>query len=131
MIVGIIALVAAFVVAGIVLGRQTSHQKKAAIADLKREKEALAQTDIFDLVLEEIEDLGLRSIEGAEELQPGVLLKTWRDHSEVVEGCPDRSNLHFEVADGVEPSEATDEDVTLVCDGTSESDDPPGTDPGD
>ncbi len=117
MIIAIAVVFLALIVTGIVLGRQTKRRKKEAIADLERQREEIAQKDIFALILEEVDDLDLRSIAGADDLQPAVLLKTWKDHATVVEGCPDRSRLRFVVADGVDPAEATDGDVTVVCDG--------------
>jgi hypothetical protein len=123
--------VVAFLAVGIMLGRQTKRQKLAAIEDLKREKEQIAQQDIFTLIMAEIEDLDLRSIPGAQDLQPGVLLKSWSDNKELVERCPDRSKLRFVVAEGVEPEKAADEDVTLVCEGHPDDGDLSGDDPTD
>ena len=116
----------AFLAVGIMLGRQTKRQKTAAIADLKREKEQVAQHDIFAMITAEIDDLDLRSIPGAEELQPAVLLKAWSDNKDIVERCTDRSRLRFVIADGVEPDKAADEDVTLVCEGEPDDSDVAG-----
>lgn len=123
--------VVAFLAVGIMLGRQTKRQKVAAIEDLKREKEQIAQQDIFALIMAEIDDLDLRSIPGAQDLQPGVLLKAWSDNKKLVDRCADRSRLRFVVAEGVEPDKAADEDVTLVCEGEPDDVDLPGDDPTD
>jgi len=118
--------VVAFLAVGIMLGRQTKRQKVAAIEDLKREKEQIAQQDIFALILAEIDDLDLRSVPGAQDLQPGVLLKSWSDNKKLVERCADRSKLRFVVTEGVEPDTAADEDVALVCEGEPDDADSDG-----
>jgi len=115
MIVAIVLVVFAFLVVGIVLSRQTSKTKKAAIADLEAEKEEVGTFDIFALVESEVNALGLVDIEGSKEIPHGVLLKIWRDNADTVDSCVDRLHLRYVVADGVDPSSATDEDVTLEC----------------
>ncbi len=115
MTVAIVAAIVAFLVIGIVLGRQTKHRKQKAIENLKRAKQEIEHIDIFVLVAAEIDDLDLRSITGAEDLQPAVLLKAWKDNLDVVERCHDRTGLQFVVAHGVSPDKATSDDVTLVC----------------
>ncbi|MCL1598296.1 MAG: hypothetical protein M3094_03865 [Actinomycetia bacterium] len=126
MIFAIAATIATFLAIAFVMGRQTKRIKQAAIEDLEREKEELAQTDIFVLVMAEIEDLDLRSIDGAADLEPAVLLKVWRDNSDVADQCSDRTHLRFVVTDGVDPDMATAEDVTLICDGAQTDADQPG-----
>jgi len=116
MITVVVAAVVAFVVIGVVMSRQTKQRKKEAIEDLKREKKEVGSTDIFSIVTAEVEDLGLRSISGADDLQPEVLLKVWKDNANVVERCDDRANLRFVLAMGVTAQEARSTDVTLVCD---------------
>ena len=115
MIVAIVLVVFAFLVVGIVLSRQTSKTKKAAIADLEAEREEVGTFDIFELVESEVNALGLVDIEGSKEIPHGVLLKIWRDNADTVDSCVDRLHLRYVVADGVDPSSATDEDVTLEC----------------
>lgn len=119
MITVVIATVVAFVVIGVVMSRQTKQRKQAAIEDLKREKKEVGSTDIFSIVTAEVEDLGLRSIAGADNLQPEVLLKVWKDQSDLVERCDDRANLRFVLATGIAAQEARNTDVTLVCDGAT------------
>ncbi len=121
MIAVAVAAVIAFVVVGVVMSRQTKQRKKAAIEDLKREKKEVGSTDIFAIVTAEVQDLGLRAIAGADDLQPEVLLKVWKDNSVVVERCDDRANLRFVLATGIPSQEATSSDVSLVCDGTMRS----------
>ncbi len=117
MITVVIAAIVAFVVIGVVMSRQTKSRKQAAIEDLKREKKEVGSTDIFSIVTAEVEDLGLRAIAGADNLQPEVLLKVWKDQSDVVERCDDRANLRFVLEPGVVAQEARNTDVSLVCDG--------------
>jgi len=117
MITVVVAAILVFVVIAVVMGRQTKQRKSAAIEDLKREKKEVGHTDIFSIVTAEVEDLGLRSISGADNIQPEVLLKVWKDKADVVERCDDRANLRFVLAMGVPPQEARNTDVTLVCDG--------------
>jgi len=116
MITVVVAAVVVFVVIGVVMSRQTKQRKQAAIEDLKREKKEVGSTDIFSIVTAEVEDLGLRSITGADNLQPEVLLKVWKEKSDVVERCDDRASLRFVLATGVTAQEARNTDVTLVCD---------------
>ncbi|GMR01952.1 MAG: hypothetical protein BMS9Abin20_0276 [Acidimicrobiia bacterium] len=115
MITVIVAAIVAFLVIGIVLSRQTKHRKQEAIDDLKREREEIEHIDIFTLIAAEIDELDLRSITGADDLQPAVLLKAWKDNLDVVKRCRDRAGLRFVVTHGVSPDKATNDDVTLVC----------------
>jgi len=117
------AAVVAFLVTGIVLSRITSTRKKEAIASLEQEKKAVGRYSIVDLVAEEVDDLGLRSIEGADGLPPDVLLKAWTD-TKSVHDC-DHSRLRYVTDPDVAPGEALPKDVKLVCD------DPPSQPPPD
>lgn len=114
LIVIIVAGVLAFLVTGIVLSRITSSRKKEAIASLENEKKAVGRYSIVDLVSEEVDDLGLRSIEGAEGLPPDVLLKVWTTTASVHD-C-DQSNLRYVITADVTPEEALPDDVKLVRD---------------
>ena len=127
MTVIILAAIIAFVVIGVVMSRQTKQRKDAAIEDLKREKEEVGHVDIFALVTAEVEELGLRSIPGAEELQPEVLLKVWKDNTNVIDQCDDRANLRFVRAPSVDPQKASSDDITLVCEGRLKESPPPAT----
>ena len=113
----------AFLAVAIVLSRNTSRQKKAAIASLREEQEAIGHYDIMAMANEEIETLGLRSIEGAEGLAADVLLKSWKDAPEGVHDC-DREALRYVVDADVEPARATAANVRLVC-STAADEDPP------
>lgn len=113
LIVITVAGVLAFLVTGIVLSRITSSRKKEAMASLETEKKAVGRYSIVDLVSEEVDDLGLRSIEGAEGLPPDVLLKVWTTTASVHD-C-EQSHLRYVIDDDVTPEEALPDDVKLVC----------------
>jgi hypothetical protein len=113
MIPVVIAAIVAFVVIGFILARSASSRKKQAVESLQAEKEAVGAYSILDLVTDEVDDLGLRSISGAEAIPPDVLLKVWKD-AEPVRGNTDKDHLAYEVAEGVTPVDATAEDVTLT-----------------
>jgi len=115
MTVAIVLGVVAFFVVAAVLSRQTSKIKKRAIADLEAEKETVGIFDIFELVESEVNALGLADLEGATDIPHGVLLKVWSDSEEIVNSCQDRSHLRYVVAGGINPADASDEDVTLEC----------------
>lgn len=110
-VIGFVALL----VAGIVLSRNASNTKKGAIEDLKREKEQVGTFDIFDLVESEVEALDLTEIDGAQDVPHHLLLKVWSESQDVVENCADRSHLRYVLADGVDPADAANGDVTLEC----------------
>jgi hypothetical protein len=116
MIIGAVALLIAFIVTGVVLGRQSAQRKKEAIESLKAEKASLRTVSILDLAREEIEELGLEHIEGADGLPTDVMLKVWKEASTRVADC-DRADLRYVVSDGVDPTQATVKDVTIMCGG--------------
>jgi hypothetical protein len=112
----IFVAVVALIVWGVIASRRTSENKKEAMADLKLQQEQIEPFDIHSLVTDEIADLELRSIPGAAGIPASVLLKTWKDNIETANRCPSRDLLSFVVTPGLDPSEALDSDVTLVCD---------------
>ena len=113
LIVVTVAAVVTFLITGIVLSRITSSRKKEAIASLEQEKKSVGRYSIVDLVAEEVDDLGLRSIEGAEELPPDVLLKAWTN-TRSAHNC-DRDRLRYVTEPDVKPQDAMPEDVKLIC----------------
>lgn len=115
MTMAIVLGVVAFLVVAVVLSRQSSNTKKRAIADLEAERESVGTFDIFELVESEVRVLDLTGIEGAPGIPHGVLLKVWSDSADVVESCIDRAHLHYVVPEGIDPEDATDDDVTLEC----------------
>ena len=107
----IIVVVIVVVVGMIMLSRSGSQRKKEAIADLQREKDSLHTPDILELVEQEVTESGIADLPGAEGIDPVVLLKVWRrDGDDCAKG-----QGSFVVVDGVEPSAATEADVTFEC----------------
>lgn len=115
MIVAVVLMLIAFIVVGILLSRQTRKSKKRAIADLDAEKENVGAFDILALVESEVSALGLERIEGSESIPHGVLLKVWSDSQGIANSCDDHAHMRYVLAEGVDPAEATDADVTLEC----------------
>jgi hypothetical protein len=115
MIAAVVLILVAFIVVGVMLSRQATKTKKRAIADLEAERETVGTFDIFDLVESEVNTLGLDEIEGAESIPHAVLLKIWSDSQNIVDSCTDRAHLRFVIAEGVEPSNAGEDDVALEC----------------
>jgi hypothetical protein len=107
----IIIIVIVVVVGMIMMSRSGSQRKKEAIADLQREKDSLHTPDILELVDEEVTDSGIIDLPGAEGIDPVVLLKVWKRDGD---DCP-KGEGSFVVANAVEPSAATEADVTFDC----------------
>ncbi len=112
MTVPLIIIVIVVVIGGmIMLSRSGSQRKKEAIADLQREKDSLHTPDILELVDQEVKESGITDLPGAEVIDPVILLKVWkRDGGDCAEG-----QGSFIVVDGVDPSAATETDVTFEC----------------
>jgi len=107
----IIVVVIVVVVGMIMLSRSGSQRKKEAIADLQREKDSLHTPDILELVEQEVTESGIADLPGAEGIDPVVLLKVWRrDGDDCAKG-----EGSFVVVEGVEPSAATETDLTFEC----------------
>lgn len=115
MTIAIVLGVVAFLIVAAMLSRQSTKNRKRAIDDLEKEMESVGSFDIFELVESEVRALDLTDIEGAPGIPHAVLLKTWSDNQEVAESCHDRAHLRYVVTDGIDPQDATDDDVTLEC----------------
>ncbi len=112
--VPVIIIIVIVVVGGmIVLSRSGNQRKKKAIADLDHERESRHIPDIFELVAEEVRESGIADLPGANGIDPVILLKVWKRDRE---DCPEETGT-FVVAEGMEPSNATETDVTFECDG--------------
>ena len=120
MVGAIIDGVIEFVVIAVVLSRQTSARKREAMESLAEEKRLVGSYSIADLAEDEIAELGLRDIEGTEDLSSDVILKVWKDSAHVRQAC-DREHLRYVVADGVDPREAHVMDVHLECTSPNQS----------
>lgn len=112
MTTGIIAAIVAFVIVGVVLGRQTAQRKKEAIASLKEEQEKISSVSIIDIANAEIDELGLRTIEGGPDLSPDVILRVWKDAPPDLKKLP-HADLRFVVDEGTDPSDAPFDKVHL------------------
>ena len=107
----IIIVVIVVIVGMIMLSRSGSQRKKEAIADLQREKDSLHTPDILELVSQEVSESGITDLPGAEGIDPVVLLKVWKRDGDNCE----KGQGSFTVIEGVEPSAATEADVTFEC----------------
>jgi hypothetical protein len=115
-------------VVGFMLSRATARQKKEAIASLEAERNALASVTILDLVIAEVEDIGLRSIDGSDGVAPEVLLRAWNDARERTKQL-DHDRLRFVVVDADRSGELQPGDLRLEeRDGPSPTDHPAGSD---
>lgn len=101
----------ALIVAMVVLSRMGSRRKKQAIAELDKEREALHTPDIVELVADEVRETGIGELPGAAGIDPVVLLKVWKRDRD---GCGD-GDQRFVLADGVNPTDATEATVTFEC----------------
>jgi len=84
---------------------------------------------LMDLVRQEISELGIEQIPGADKISDPVALKVYKRDSAVRERCTHK-DIRFVVTRGVEPVEAHDDDVALYCPQCSEEptdDENPGT----
>jgi hypothetical protein len=111
MTAAIVGIVIAVFVVLVLLSWMQSSSNKEAVADLQREIAETHIPDILELVYQEVDDAGLRDLPGSTDVDPTVLLKVWkRDGAD----CPIGQG-EFQIAEGVQPSEATEDDVTFEC----------------
>lgn len=102
----------AFLVVMVLLSRMGRSRKEQALADLEREREAIKAPDIMELVHQEVVDLGLDKLEGADGIDPSVLLQVYR-RDEV--NCEDGAERKFVLADGTKPADADTDTLSLHC----------------
>jgi hypothetical protein len=112
MTLALVAIGIAFLVVMILLSRMGRARKQQAVADLEREREAIKVPDILELVHQEVVDLGLDRLDGAEGIDPSVLLQVYR-RDEV--NCEDGEKRHFVLADGINPEDADPDTLSLHC----------------
>jgi hypothetical protein len=112
---GVIILITALavIIVMVLLSRMGKQRKKEAVADLEREREAVKAPDIIELIQAEITELGIDRIEGSDSIDPSILLQVYR-RDEVI--CAEDSSLQFVLADGVDPSDADLDTLSLRCD---------------
>lgn len=113
MTLAIVGIGFAFLVVMILLSRMGRHRKRQALEDFDREREAVKPPDILQLVQEEVVDLGIDKIGGAEGVDPSVLLQVYRRD---VGNCQDGAEMRFTIADGVEPADVDQDTLSLSCD---------------
>lgn len=112
MIPAVVAIGIAFLVVMVLLSRMGRTRKQQAVADLEREREAIKAPDILELVHQEVVELGIDRIEGAEGIDPSVLLQVYR-RDEV--NCADGAERRFVLADGTDPRDADTDTLSLRC----------------
>ena len=113
MTLAIVGIGFALLVVMILLSRMGRHRKQQALEDFNRERDAVKPPDILQLVQEEVVDLGIDKIEGADGIDPLVLLQVYRRDVEI---CADGAEMCFTVAEGVEPADADQDTLSLSCD---------------
>lgn len=112
----------ALIIVGVILGRQNSKQRKLAVASLEAERAAIGNPTILDLVIEEVEELGLRDIDGADDIEPDALLRTWK-------AAPESIRAH-EPGDLRIATGASGDDIRLVASGPDHDSGTADADPG-
>jgi len=105
----------AVLVVMVVIARNSSHVKREAREDLKREREQLKPPDIMDLVRQEAEESGVLAVPGADGVELPIRLKVWQRDGDVRDAC-DPSHLRFVLTEGVDAEAATPESLHLECD---------------
>lgn len=113
MTLAIVAIGFAFLVVMVLLSRMGRTRKRQALEDLEKEREAFKPPDILELVRQEVVELGLDQLEGAEGIDPSVLLQVYRRDED---NCEEGATKRFVVADGVDPANADPDTVSLSCD---------------
>jgi hypothetical protein len=93
-----------------------SRRRNAARADLAREKQTVVEQDILALVQEEVAETGVDQIPGADGVDITVRLRVWHRDAEVRDECAGEGRLRFQVDEDAEPSDASADQVRLVCD---------------
>ncbi len=98
--------------------RKSRRQRKL---EQLREADPLPEPKpIHDIMMEEAADLGIDRIPGGDGIDMPIRLKVFRRDEAVRTGCA--GELRYEVATGVDPADATVDDVRLVCVGLAEED---------
>lgn len=117
LVIGVVGIGIAFLTVMVLLSRMGRSRKQQAIDDLEREREATQAPDILELVHEEVTDLGIDSIDGAEGIDRSVLLQVYRRDEA---NCADGASRRFVLADNVDAGDAGPDTLSLVCDEVEE-----------
>lgn len=106
--------------------RQSKQQKR--LEQIRAAEPKYVPPSIDDLVAEEIADIGIDKVPGAEGLAPAVLLKVYRRDTPATEDCPPEQR-RFVLTQGVDAASAGVDDVRLICDAHPTASRVPVTDP--
>ena len=124
-----VGLVVSVGIAAALLARQRAHARpedqgpapRPTAPRRSRQQRILAKLEpmpeiptVMDLVREEVEATGVERIPGHEGLTGPVMLKVYRRDRLVRERCT-HDGYAFSIAEGVDPAEAMEDDVTLFC----------------
>ncbi len=96
---------------GVQLPASASRRQRRVLETLSTEPEI---PTLMDLVNQEISELGVDQVAGFEQLSGPVALKVFRRDALTRQRC-EHDALEFVVADGTDPAEAEEDDVTLFC----------------
>lgn len=125
-----IGIVLSVIIAGALLARQRSRvtppdegpNQPAPRLLTSRQKKVMQKLEpvpelptLMDLVREEIAEAGVDKIPGHEGLPEHIMLKVFRRDHAVVERCT-HGDYRFVVAEDVEPADALESTVKLICD---------------
>lgn len=106
---------------------EVERPKRQSRRDRKLEAFRAANPDpvlptMFDLMMEEAQELGVNDIPGGEDLEVPIKLKVWRRDEAKRTNCA--GGVRFEIQPGIDPTSATEDHVRLVCaDGAGETGD--------
>lgn len=92
--------------------RKSKRQKR--LEQIRAAEPEYVPPTIEDLVAEEIADLGVDEIPGGDGVAPPVLLKVYKRDTAPDDDCPP-AERRYVVANGVDASEAGEQDVRLIC----------------
>ncbi len=104
--------------------RKRMNRRDKLLATLEPDPEI---PSVIDLMNEEARETGVNEIAGGDGLEVPLKLKVWHRDGAAHEDCP-REALRYEIAAGLEPSQATVDDVTLRCSAAHPTAPPDGDD---
>ncbi len=91
--------------------RKSRRQRK--LDEIRANDPPFEPKSAFDVMLEEVAELGLDDVPGAEGIDAPVRLKVWKRDAAIRTSCND--DVRFVVHPGVEPGKATVDEVRLEC----------------
>ena len=111
MAVGIVIAVVGVAVVLFLLTRMQNKARTVATADLADDRESPKQPDILELVNQEVQEAGIKSLPGADGVDPVVLLKVWKRDGT---GCA-KGQGRFVLSEGLTPDAADEHTLTFKC----------------